>query len=163
MATIRLLIADDHEVVRCGLRKILETQPTMEIVSEAGDGEDAVSKAIAEIPDVAVIDYSMPKLNGAQVTRRIRKRLPNTEVLIFTSYESEALIAKALRAGARGYLLKSDASEHLIAAVEALAAHKPFFSANVSNALLRAVTAGPRRQASRTGTPHHSRELVKPR
>ena len=126
-AMTRLLVADDHDVVRCGLRKIFEAQPTWEVVAEAADGEEAVRKALATVPDVAVIDYSMPKLNGAEVARRIRRRLPNTEVLVFTMYESEALIAKVLRAGARGYLLKSDASGHLIAAVEALAAHKPFF------------------------------------
>ena len=144
----RLLVADDHDVVRCGLRKIFETQPTWEVVAEAADGEEAVRKALATVPDVAVIDYSMPTLNGAEVARRIRRRLPNTEVLIFTMYESEALIAKVLRAGARGYLLKSDASEHLIAAVEALAAHKPFFAAKVFDALVCSITAGRRGKAS---------------
>ena len=134
-AMTRLLVADDHDVVRSGLRKIFEAQPTWEVVAEVADGEEAVRKALATVPDVAVIDYSMPTLNGAEVARRIRRRLPNTEVLIFTMYESEALIAKVLRAGARGYLLKSDASGHLIAAVEALAAHKPFFAAKVFDAL----------------------------
>ena len=100
-AMIRLLVADDHDVVRCGLRKIFEAQPTWEVVAEAADGEEAVRKALATVPDVAVIDYSMPKLNGAEVARRIRRGLPNTEVLIFTMHESEALIARVLRAGAR--------------------------------------------------------------
>ena len=106
----RLLVADDHDVVRSGLRKIFEAQPTWEVVAEAADGEEAVRQALATVPDVAVIDYSMPTLNGAEVARRIRRRLPNTEVLIFTMHESEALITEVLRVGARGYLLKSDAS-----------------------------------------------------
>jgi DNA-binding NarL/FixJ family response regulator len=143
----RLLVADDHDVVRCGLRKIFEAQPTWEVVAEAADGEEAVRKALATVPDVAVIDYSMPKLNGAEVARRIRRGLPNTEVLIFTMHESEALIARVLRAGARGYLLKSDARRNLIAAVEALASHKAFFPATVSGALLYTITAGLRRKS----------------
>ena len=151
-AMIRVLVADDHDVVRCGLRKIFETQPTWEVVAEAADGEEAVRKAFATVPDVAVIDYSMPTLNGAEVARRIRRRLPNTEVLIFTMYESEALIAKVLRAGARGYLLKSDASGHLVAAVEALAAHKPFLPTKVFDALACTITAGRRRATVRKRT-----------
>jgi DNA-binding NarL/FixJ family response regulator len=148
-AMTRLLVADDHDVVRCGLRKIFETQPTWKVVAEAADGEEAVRKALATVPDVAIIDYSMPTLNGAEITRRILPRLPNTEVLIFTMHESEALITEVLRVGARGYLLKSDASGHLIAAVEALASHKPYFAAKVSDALLlRAITAGRRRKAA---------------
>ena len=138
---IRLLVADDHEIVRCGLREIFEKQPTFEIVAEAADGEEAVRKAIAVLPDVAVIDYSMPLLNGAEATRRIRSRLPNTEVLIFTMHEDEAIVAKVLRAGARGCLLKSDASENLIAAVESLASHTPFFAPKVSSMLLREIAA----------------------
>jgi DNA-binding NarL/FixJ family response regulator len=148
----RLLVADDHDVVRCGLRKIFETHPTWEVVAEAADGEEAVRKALVTVPDVAVIDYSMPILNGAEAARRIRRRLPNTEVLIFTMHESEALITEVLRAGARGYLLKSDASGHLVAAVEALAAHKPFFPTKVFDALVCAITAGRRRTTVRKRT-----------
>ena len=139
---LRILIADDHDVVRCGLRKIFEARPAWKIVAEVADGREAVAKAIETVPDVAIVDYAMPSLNGAEITRRIRKSLPNTEILIVTMYESEQLISAVLRAGARGYLFKSDASGHLLAAVEALASHKPYLTAKVSDAVIHAVTAG---------------------
>src|SRR5262249_34720295 len=111
-------------------------------------GKEAISKAIEAQPDVAVIDYSLPVLNGIEVTRQIRARLPKTEVLIFTMHDKEVLIEELLKAGARGYLLKSDAKANLIGAIEALAAHKPFFSANVSEALLRSYVEGSKRALS---------------
>ena len=132
----RILIADDHDVVRSGLRTILEAHPNWEVVAEAADGKEAILKAIETKPDVAVLDYSLPLVNGVEVTRQIRARLPRTEVLIFTMHDNETLIEELLKAGARGYLLKSDARRHLIAAIEALAVHKPFFTARVSEALL---------------------------
>ena len=141
----RILIADDHEVVRSGLRKILEAQPSWQVVAEAADGMEAVAKAIETVPDIAVIDYSLPILNGVEVTRQIRRRLPRTEVLIFTMHDNEALVTQLLQAGARGYLLKSDANRHLVAAIEALASHRPFFTANVSEALLRSFIVRPHR------------------
>src|SRR6266568_3341454 len=133
----RILIADDHDVVRSGLRAILEAQPEWEVVAEASDGKDAINKALEAKPDIAIIDFALPLLNGLEATRQIRKRLPRTEILIFTMHESDALVADLLDAGARGYLLKSDARRHLTAAVESLAAHKPFFTAKVSETLLK--------------------------
>lgn len=133
----RILIADDHEVVRSGLRNILETQPGWEVVAEAVDGKEAIVKAVETKPDVAVVDYSLPLINGIEVTRQIRRRLPKTEVLIFTMHDSEALIDELLRAGARGFLLKSDAKRHLLEAIETLAAHKSFFTYRVSETLLK--------------------------
>ena len=132
----RILIADDHDVVRSGLRTILEAQPNWEVVAEAADGKEAILKAIETKPDVAVIDYSLPLINGIEVTRQLRARLSNTEVLIFTMHDNETVVEELLRAGARGYLLKSDARSYLIGAIEALATHKPFFTAQVSEALL---------------------------
>jgi DNA-binding NarL/FixJ family response regulator len=132
----RILIADDHEVVRSGLRAVLEAQPGWEVVAEAADGKDAVGKAAATKPDVAVLDYMMPLINGAEATRQIRARLPQTEVLIYTIHEDERLIAELLRAGARGYVLKSDFSGQLLNAIYSLAEHKPYFAATVSEALL---------------------------
>ena len=120
---IRIMIADDHDVVRSGLRQILEDQPNWEVVAEASDGKDAILKAIQAKPDVAVLDYSLPLVNGLEVTRQIRARLPRTEVLIFTMHDNETLIQELLKAGARGYLLKSDARRHLIGAIELLALH----------------------------------------
>lgn len=89
---IRILIADDHEVVRSGLRRVLEAQTNWEVVAEAGDGKDAINKAAETEPDVAVLDYSMPLINGVEATRQIRARLPKTEVLIFTMHDNEMLI-----------------------------------------------------------------------
>jgi DNA-binding NarL/FixJ family response regulator len=132
----RIMIADDHHVVRSGLRAILEARPNWEVVAEGADGKEAILKAIETKPDVAVLDYSLPLVNGVEATRQIRARLPRTEVLIFTMHDNETLIEELLKAGAKGYLLKSDARRHLIAAIEALAIHKPFFTATVSEAIL---------------------------
>jgi DNA-binding NarL/FixJ family response regulator len=119
----RILIADDHDVVRSGLNAILSSQSGWEVVAEAEDGRKAVQ---------------LPFLNGVDATREIRMIRPQTEVLIFTMHESELLLREALEAGARGYLLKSDARKFLIAAVESLSQHKPFFTGRVSEALLNA-------------------------
>jgi DNA-binding NarL/FixJ family response regulator len=132
----RILIADDHEVVRSGLRAILEAHAGWEVVAEARDGKEAIAKAAETKPDVAIVDYSLPMMNGAEVTRQIRSRVPTAEVLIFTMHDSDVLIGEVLEAGARAFLLKSDAKQYLIAAVESLASHKPFFTGRVSEQLL---------------------------
>jgi DNA-binding NarL/FixJ family response regulator len=132
----RILIADDHEVVRSGLRTVVEAQPGWTVVAEASDGRDALAKALDTKPDVAIIDYSLPLLNGAEVTRQIRARVPAVEVLIFTMHDSDSLLADILAAGARAYLLKSDANQYLVAAVASLANHKPFFTGRISEQLL---------------------------
>ena len=143
LGVTRILIADDHEVVRAGLRRMLESQPSWEVVAEVADGKDAISKAVETKPDIAVLDYSLPLVNGIEATRQIRARLPKTEVLIFTMHDNETLIQDLLKAGARGYLLKTDANHHLISAIEALASHKPFFTAKISEALLELVSCRP--------------------
>ena len=132
----RILIADDHAIVREGLRRLLEAQPNCEVVAEAPDGKEAIAKAIETRPDIAILDYSLPLINGVEVTRQIRSQLPRTEVLIFTMHDNEMLFDALLRAGARGYVLKSDAKRHLLDAIESLAMHRPFFSSQVSEALL---------------------------
>jgi DNA-binding NarL/FixJ family response regulator len=138
---LRVLLADDHDVVRSGLRPIVEAQENWEVVAEARNGKEAVAKAIETKPDVAVVDYSLPLLNGVEVTRQIRARLPRTEVLIFTMHDNEILIQDLLRAGARGYLLKSDATKYIIEAIEALALHRPFFTTKVAEAMLQVYAA----------------------
>jgi DNA-binding NarL/FixJ family response regulator len=135
------MLADDYEVIRQGLRKILESRQDWEICGEASDGLAAVELAIKLSPDVVVMDLSMRELNGLEATRRIRRALPCTEALIFTACDSVELIRDALAAGARGYILKSESGSRIIEAVEALAERQPFFTALVSEALLKAFLA----------------------
>ena len=137
----RILVADDHLAVREGLRVALEAHPHFHVAAVASDGREAILKAVEQKPDIAVIDYSLPYTNGLEVTRQIRATLPTTEVLIFTMHDSDTLVLEFLRAGARGFLLKSDPARHLIAAIEALAAHKTFFSPSISEALLHSFAA----------------------
>jgi len=125
---VRLLIADDHDVVRHGVRALLETEPGWTVCGEAVNGRQAVEVAVRTTPDIAILDVSMPELNGFEATRQIRKALPACEVLIFTMHESEEVLREALAAGARGYVLKSDAGRTLLAAVDALRQHKSFLT-----------------------------------
>src|SRR5262249_43181997 len=114
----RILIADDHDVVRAGLRAIIEANPGWRVVAEAGNGKDAVVEALKTRPDIAIVDYALPVINGVEVTREIRARLPDTEVLAFTMHDSDALVYQLLEAGARSFILKSEANRYLIAAIE---------------------------------------------
>jgi DNA-binding NarL/FixJ family response regulator len=132
----RLLIADDHDVVRCGLRNVLESQHGWTVVAEARDGKEAVLKTIEHKPNVAVVDYALPLMNGAEVTRQIRARNPGTEVLIFTMHQSDALVGEVLQAGARAYVLKSEGVEQVVQAVKALANHRPFLTGDWSERIL---------------------------
>jgi DNA-binding NarL/FixJ family response regulator len=149
----RILIADDHEVVRSGLRAILEAHVGWEVIAEACDGKDAIRKAIESTPDVAIIDYSLPIMNGVEATRQIRARVPSTEVLIFTMHDSDILVREILKAGARAYLLKSDAKQYLISAVESLARHEPFFTGRISEQLLDAFLSTPHEQPAASLSP----------
>jgi DNA-binding NarL/FixJ family response regulator len=133
---VRILIADDHEVVRQGLRRLLEEQPQWSVCGEAVNGRQAVSMCQETTPDVAVLDVSMPELNGLEATRQIRKVSPATEILVFTMHQSEQLVRDMLAAGARGYLLKSDASRYIVEAVNSLASHRPYFNVRVSETIL---------------------------
>jgi DNA-binding NarL/FixJ family response regulator len=133
----KILIADDHEVVRAGLRALLSEQPDWQVIAEAADGKEAVAQALKTAPDVAIVDYSLPVLNGVEVTRQIRQRSPSTEVIIFTMHDNNRLIHDLLQAGALGYLLKSDAKRLLLTAVGMVAEHKPFFTGMASETLLQ--------------------------
>jgi DNA-binding NarL/FixJ family response regulator len=136
MGELRLLVADDHEIVRKGLRTLLEEQPGWKVEAEANDGRDAVKKASELKPDIAVMDIGMPSLNGLEATRQILKSAGRTKVLILTMHESDPLIREVLDAGARGYLLKTDASRDLVAAVDALRRNKTFFTSKVAQMIL---------------------------
>ena len=133
---LRILLADDHEIVRRGLKELLEEHPGWTVCAEAANGREAVELAVESRAQVAVLDFSMPELNGLEATRRIRQAAPQIEVLIFTMHGSEELIREVLDAGARGYLLKSDAARQLIPAVESLSRHVPYFSGEVSSVVL---------------------------
>ena len=133
---VRILLADDHAVVRQGLRRLLEEQPRWVVCAEAKNGREAVTLCRELMPDVAVLDVSMPELNGLEATRQIRKVSPATEILVYTMHQSEQLVRDMLAAGARGYLLKSDSTPHIIEAVTSLAAHRPYFNVRVSETVL---------------------------
>jgi len=134
MTQLSILIADDHAVVRAGLRTLLESRTRWQVCAEAADGRDAVEKATRHKPHIAILDVGMPLLNGVEATRHIRKVSPATEILILTMHESDDLVQQVVDAGARGYILKDEADRVLLDAVHALSQHKPFFSARVSDA-----------------------------
>jgi len=136
MSTLKLLLADDHEVVRRGLRSILETQRECEVVGEAADGRQAVAMVKELSPDIVILDVSMPVLNGLEATRQILRIRPQTKILILTVHESDPLIRDVLDAGARGYILKTDAGRDLVSAVESLRRNKTFFTSRVSQMIL---------------------------
>jgi DNA-binding NarL/FixJ family response regulator len=138
---VRILVADDHAVVRQGLCAVLETQLNFAVCAVAADGREAVDLALAQRPDVAILDISMPILNGIEAARQIREGSPTTEVLIFTMHEGEELIGEVLHAGARGYLLKTDTDDRIIEAIDTLVRHRPYFPAHVSETWLDKTTA----------------------
>ncbi|PPQ18931.1 DNA-binding response regulator [Bradyrhizobium sp. AC87j1] len=143
---IKIVIADDHEVVRSGLRTILSTRPDWDVVAEAADGREALTAVLAAKPNVAILDYGLPTINGVELTRQIRSRCPETEVLMFTMRDDDSIVERALEAGARAYLLKSEASQFLLSAIESLAQHKAFFTGVGSEKLLDAFLNPSRRR-----------------
>jgi DNA-binding NarL/FixJ family response regulator len=129
---LRILVADDHEVVRKGLIAVLAQRPDWQVCAEATDGREAVRLAAKLQPQVAILDLSMPSLNGLEATRQIRREVPQTEILVFSMYEDEQFVHDLLSAGARGYLLKSDVAGQLVTAVETVARHKPYFTSEIA-------------------------------
>ena len=136
MSAVRILVADDHEVVRQGVRTLLEAQPAWDVCGEAADGREAVEMTKRLKPDVIILDITMPNLNGLEATRQILKADPKARVLILTMHESDQVVREVLDAGARGYVLKSDAGRNLIAAVEALWLHNTFFTSKVAEIVM---------------------------
>jgi DNA-binding NarL/FixJ family response regulator len=130
---IRILLADDHDLMRQGIRSMLESNPNFEVCAEARDGIEAAEMALEYRPDVVILDVTMPRMNGLEASRRITKLLPDTQVLIFTIHDNEDMIRETLDAGAHGYVLKSEAPTHLAAAVEAVARRDLYFSSGISN------------------------------
>jgi two-component system, NarL family, response regulator NreC len=136
MSAIKVLLADDHGVVRKGLRFLVEQEEDISVVGEANDGREAVRLAKDLLPDVIVMDIAMPQLNGIDATAQALKASPNSGVLILSMHNDESYILRSLEAGARGYILKDNAEEHLVAAIRAVAQGKPFFSPVIAQTLL---------------------------
>jgi DNA-binding NarL/FixJ family response regulator len=158
VSKLHILLADDHEVVRRGIRYLIQAHPGWEVCAEACDGKDAVEQTLRMRPDIIILDMSMPGMNGLEATRRIVERIPEQRILILTMYDSENAFREVLQAGADGVLLKSDASLDLIRAIEALEQHKTFFTERVARTLSSRFTS-----RSRSGEaprePLTSREL----
>jgi DNA-binding NarL/FixJ family response regulator len=136
--SFRILVADDHEIVRRGLCALLQSRPDWKICGEAGDGRQAVEQAAQLRPDVVILDIGMPGLNGLEATRQILKANPKTKVLVLTLYDSDQIVREVLNAGARGFLRKSDAARDLVDAVDALRHDKTYFTSTVSDMVLDA-------------------------
>ena len=135
MDSIRILLADDHNILREGLRSLLERQPGMSVVAEAGDGRETVELADQHVPDVVVMDIGMPNLNGIEATRRILEKHSHTGVVILSMHYDESYVIRSLKAGARGYLLKDSMKADLIGAIRAVAEGRSFFSPRISRIL----------------------------
>lgn len=157
---IRILLVDDHDAVRRGVQTMLESHPGWEVCAEASNGRTAVKLAQQLKPNIAVIDLELPDLNGLEATRQIKKELPEIEVLIYTMYETEELIRKVLAAGARGYVLKSDAGQHLTEAVEALSRHKLFLTPVASETVLESFLKSTRHEREDSVLTNREREIV---
>jgi DNA-binding NarL/FixJ family response regulator len=150
MSNSRILLADDHEIVREGLRAMIEQQAGWEICGDAATGREAVAQAEKLKPDVVIMDIGMPELNGLEAARQIKKASPEVEVLIFTANETEEVLRQVFQTGARGYLLKGEANKHLIPALEMLRKHRTYFSSKVSEMIFSGSLQG--RMGTEEGT-----------
>ena len=135
MKPLQILVVDDHDLVRRGVKTILLAHEDWEVCGEANTGQDAIMKAQELKPDIVVLDIGMPDLNGLEVARRIRAASANTEILILSVHQSDQLVREIVKAGANGFIVKSDSDRDLVTAVESLANHKPFFNSQVSRVI----------------------------
>lgn len=142
MRRLKILVADDHEVMRTGVRALIEQEPGWQVCGTASNGQEAVEVARKLKPDVVVLDMTMPELDGLEVLREIKHALPKTEVVIFSAYHSEEVIEQLFDAGAKSYIQKSDGARHLVAAIKSLAEHKPFFTSEISQILFAKFLSG---------------------
>lgn len=155
----RIMIVDDHEAIRRGVRQIVETKAYYQTVAEAGDGRTALELAKDTRPDIAIIDYSIPELNGLDLAHALKRQNPRIEILLYTMHDREEIIMDVLRAGVRGFVLKSDAERHLLAALDALSIHRSYFSGAISDTLLdQFLESKPHALAS--SLTHREREIV---
>ncbi len=135
-STYGVMIVDDHDAVRRGIRCLIETEPRFHVVAEASNGRDALALALEVGPEIAIIEFSLPELNGLELARKLGEAMPHLRILLYTMHDDKELILEALRAGVRGFVLKSDTSAHLLAALDALSNDRPYFTAKASDALL---------------------------
>jgi len=156
MKMLRILVADDHDLMRRGIKALLQSHAGWEVCGEAHTGREAVAKAEELKPDVVILDISMPDLNGVDAAKRIRKSSPDTEVLILSVHYSDQLIRDILEAGVRGYIVKSDSDRDLLIAVETLANHKPFFTPRATEVMLTNFNEG----KTRTEPPETMRDRL---
>ena len=153
MRNLRIVVADDHPLMRRGICDLLESEPGWKVVAEASNGREAVEAMTGSKPDVLVIDLAMPELNGLTATREILRALPKTEVVLLTMHNTEQVIREVLESGARGFVLKSDAGQSLVAAVKAVAGGKPFFTPNVADVVLKGYLRSNSKNGSRANLP----------
>jgi DNA-binding NarL/FixJ family response regulator len=158
---MRVLIADDHGIVRSGLRLLLERQPDIEVIAEAADGAEAREIAVRERPDLAILDVRMPKLTGLQVTRELKKQAPEVSVLILSMHDDERYLFEALKAGASGYVLKTQADTDLMEAIRAVERGEPFLTPAAQQALIKDVLARGRQSEDEEELTPREEEIVK--
>jgi DNA-binding NarL/FixJ family response regulator len=157
---IRILIADDHDIVRAGIRLLIKTEPGWEICGEAADGREAVALAEKFQPDVIVLDLTMPEMNGLEAARQIKKRLPEVELVMLTAHDSEDLVHQVFEVGARSYILKTEAAKHLIPAIRSASIHKPFFTSKVSEVVFARYMGRTGADQKNSGLTPRERELL---
>jgi len=155
----RIIIVDDHDAIRRGVRQLLENEPYFEVVGEAADGRTALELARKVKPDIAILDYSIPEMNGLDLSHALKRELPRIEILLYTMHDREEIVLDVLQAGVRGFVLKSEAETHLIQALQALSIHRPYFSGAISDALLDQFLES-RPHALASSLTHREREIV---
>lgn len=155
----RVMIVDDHDALRRGIRALIETRSNFTVVGEAASGRAAIEEARRCSPDIAVLDYSLPELNGLDLTIVLRREFPRLEILIYTMHDRDEIITEILKAGARAYVMKSDSEDHVLAALDALAVRRPYFSGAVSETLLAQFLQSSRHDYANVLT-HREREVV---
>ena len=155
----RIIIVDDHDAIRRGIRQLLESKPYYQVVGEAANGREGLELARQTQPDIAILDYSLPELNGLDLSNALKREFPRIEILLYTMHDREEIVIEVLRAGVRGFVLKSDAEKHLLAALDALSIRRSYFSGAISDTLLdQFLDSKPHPLAS--SLTHREREVV---